>query len=127
MLSGCKSPAEKAQAKLDQDAAAKKTQEAQASKKALEELESEAQGNKFASLVPPVQTVEAPYINGKVIFIYKRAGNKSEFLLGDRPALGEIYASNLAEIKTVVQINCFNIPEEQYTALLGLVRYRQVL
>ncbi len=112
IVSGCESPEEAAKAKLDKELADKKAQAEQAKKKALDELES--QSDKFAALAPPVQEVEQPYIKEKVIFVYKRANNKSEFLPGDRTALGELYANSVNEIKTVVQINCFNIRDGDY-------------
>lgn len=112
IVSGCQSPEETAKTKLDQELADKNAQAAQAKKKALDELES--QSDKFAALAPPIQEVEQPYIKEKVIFVYKRANNKSEFLPGDRTALGELYANSVDEVKTVVQINCFNIQDGEY-------------
>jgi hypothetical protein len=112
IFSGCQSPEEKAKVQLEKEAKEKKAQEDQAKKKALDELES--QSDKFAILAPPIQEVEAPYLKEKVIFVYKRAENKSEFLPGDRAALGELYAKSVAEVKTVVQINCFNIRQGDY-------------
>ncbi|WP_271254826.1 hypothetical protein [Pseudanabaena sp. Chao 1811] len=112
IVSGCQSPEETAKAKLDKELADKKAQAEQAKKKALDELES--QSDKFAALAPPVQEVDQPYIKGKVIFVYKRANNKSEFLPEDRAALGQLYANSVAEVKTVVQINCFNFREGDY-------------
>ena len=112
IVSGCQSPEEIAKAKQDKELADKKAQAEQAKKKALDELES--QSDKFAALAPPIQEVEQPYIKEKVIFVYKRANNKSEFLPGDRTALGELYANSVAEVKTVVQINCFNVRDGDY-------------
>lgn len=111
-ISGCMSPEEKA--KTDQKVAetAKKAQAEQAKTKGIEEVN--AQTDKFATLAPPVQEIEAPYVNGKVVFVYKRAGNKSEFLTSDRIAMGELYATSVAEAKTIVQINCFNVPDGEY-------------
>jgi hypothetical protein len=112
IVSGCQSPEDIAKTKLDKELADKNAQAEQAKKKALDELES--QSDKFAALAPPVQEVEQPYLKEKVIFVYKRANNKSEFLPGDRTALGELYANSVAEVKTVVQINCFNIQDGEY-------------
>lgn len=111
-ITSCMSPAEKA--KTDQKVAetAKKAQEEKAKTKGIEEVN--AQTDKFATLAPPVQEIDAPYVNGKVVFVYKRAGNKSEFLTSDRLAMGELYANSVAEVKTIVQINCFNIPDGEY-------------
>ncbi len=111
-VSGCMSSEEKAKINTTKEANAKKAQEEQAKTKGIEEVN--AQTDKFAALAPPVQETEAPYVNGKVVFVYKRAGNKSEFLNSDRLALGELYATSVAEAKTIVQINCFNIPDGEY-------------
>ncbi|WP_055073807.1 hypothetical protein [Pseudanabaena sp. 'Roaring Creek'] len=112
IVSGCQLPEQIAKAKLDKEQADKNAQAEQAKKKALDELES--QSDKFAALAPPVKEVDQPYLKGKVIFVYKRADNKSEFLPEDRAALGELYANSVAEVKTVVQINCFNLRDGDY-------------
>ena len=111
-LTSCMSPEEKA--KTDQKVAetAKKAQEEQVKTQGIGEVN--AQTDKFAALAPPVQEAEAPYVKGKVVFVYKRANNKSEFLTSDRLAMGELYATSVAEAKTIVQINCFNIPDGEY-------------
>ncbi|NJL89341.1 MAG: hypothetical protein HC916_05705 [Coleofasciculaceae cyanobacterium SM2_1_6] len=112
MLAGCQTPEEIAQEKLAKEQKAKAEEAALAEKKALEELES--QSDKFAAIAPPVNEVAEPYVKGKVIFVYKRAGNKSEFLPADRADLGELYAKSVAEVGTVVQVNCFNIRQGEY-------------
>ncbi len=112
IVSGCMSPEEKAATDRKVAETAKKAQEEQAKTQGIGEVN--AQTDKFAALAPPVQEVEAPYVKGKVVFVYKRAGNKSEFLTSDRLAMGELYATSVAEAKTIVQINCFNIPDGEY-------------
>ena len=111
-ITSCMSPEEKAETDRKVAETAKKAQEGQAKTKGIEELN--AQTDKFAALAPPVQEVETPYLKGKVVFVYKRAGNKSEFLTSDRLALGDLYATSVAEATTIVQINCFNIPDGEY-------------
>lgn len=112
ILTGCQTPEEIAQEKIAKEQKAKAEEEALAKKKALDELES--QSDKFAAIAPPVEEVAEPYVKGKVVFVYKRAENKSEFLPADRADLGELYAQSVAEVGTVVQINCFNIEEGEY-------------
>jgi hypothetical protein len=111
-ITSCMSPKEQAEADQKVAETAKKAQEESVKTKGIEALN--ANTDKFAALAPPVQEIEAPYVNGKVVFVYKRAGNKSEFLTSDRLALGELYATSVAEAKTIVQINCFNIPDGEY-------------
>jgi hypothetical protein len=112
ILTGCQTPEEIAQEKIAKEQKAKAEEEALTKKKALDELES--QSDKFAALAPPVEEVAEPYVKGKVIFVYKRAENKSEFLPADRADLGELYAQSVAEVGTVVQVNCFNIQQGEY-------------
>jgi hypothetical protein len=109
---GCKSAAEKENARKAKEARDQKAAEKQKTSDLIKSLEASA--DSWAKLAPPLKLVRDPYVKGKVVIVYRRADDVNELHENDIVGLGELHARTAGEVQTVVQTDCFQIKRGSY-------------
>jgi hypothetical protein len=110
---GCKWATEKSPNEQPDDKKPQETPKWQRTSDILAALEPNL--DEWARLAPPVKLVRQPYLQGKMVLVYRRAEGVNELAAGDVVELGELYAETVEAAQTLLQIDCYEIRRGIYT------------